>query len=404
MALALSRPLFLVLQKEFDAVNDPRVERTKLHRLSDILLLSFAAVCCGAEGFEDMQLWAVTYGVENLRRLLGVKLDNGIPHHDTFRRILNRLNPSLLEEQLNTLRQRLPTKKLEHIAIDGKILHGTARDANSPMSLLSVFATELNLVLGQTKIDSKTNEIPVAREILKTISIEGTTVTADALHCQRETALTIREGNAHYLLAVKENQKNLYDAIVSLFDHQREQGSVAEKGSVAMDMFRTVEKNHGRFEVRQGSVIAVRDWLPIDDPLRVWSDWHSVLSLESQRRWKERGVEKTSRFVRYFITSHPGNAETLMGFVRSHWSIENNLHWVMDVTFGEDSSSIATGHAPHNMATLRRLASFLLKSTEPAPSEEMPKALRKMSLRQRRKWAGWNADYLHQVLTNQESA
>lgn len=409
MSLALSRPLFLLLQKDFDALTDPRVHRTRLHRLSDILLLSLAAFCCGADSFEDIQVWSVTHGKESLQALLGVRLENGIPHHDTFRRVLGRLDPQCLEQSLNTLRRRLPKGEPgtnprpgtadndglvtgKHVAIDGKEIRGShnAAEGTDALALLSVFATDLNLVLGQRKVDSKTNEIPVAQDILGTIAIAGATVTADAMHCQTRTAEVIRGREADYLLAVKDNQKGLHDAIQRLFIANK-----IEK-RLPMTTFQQVEKGHGRVEIRRGYLIQVCDWLPVDDSLRVWQDWRSVLRIESERRWTHRGQEKQSAFTRHFISSSSGTVEELMGFARSHWKIENNLHWVMDVTFGEDASRVRSGHEAQNMATLRRLAAFLLKATAP---EEIP-GLKGISLRKRKKIAGWKADYLHRVLTN----
>jgi len=441
LALPLPRPLFQLLQDDFDALPDPRINRTRLHRLSDILLLSLAAFCCGADSFEDIQAWCVAHGAPALKQMIGVHLDNGIPHHDTFRRVLGRLEPKNVERSLTTLRQRLsqdtpcqdtpcqdtpcqdtptdppmdgtgrqhsgatdppalgesesvpPLATGKHIAIDGKELRGSHHGANGndPVALLSVYASELNLVIGQSTVDCKTNEIPVAREILATVAIEGATVTADALHCQVETADAIRARTADYLLAVKDNQKGLHNAIKTLFTINK-----VEK-RVPMTTFFEPDKGHGRIETRKGYLIQVSDWLPANDPLRVWKDWQGVLCIESERKWTHRGQPKDSTFVRYFITSSKADVGTLMGFARSHWAIENKLHWVMDVTFGEDASRVRVGNEARNLATLRRVAAFLLKASEP---DNLPKAIAGMSLRKRKKWAGWRTDYLQKVLTN----
>lgn len=405
MSLALARPLFLALQEDFDAFTDPRVNRTRLHRLSDILLLSLAAFCRGADSFEDIQVWSLAYGKEGLQKILGVRLNNGIPHHDTFRRVLCRLAPSYLEQSLHTLRKRSSESAQgdacvapapRHIAVDGKEIRGSHDKTTPALALLSVFATDLNLVIGQRKIDGKTNEIPVAQEILKNVAIEGAVVTADALHCQTQTVQVIRSRNADYLLAVKDNQKNLHDALQTLFTLNK------KEKRIPMTSFLQVEKGHGRLERRQGFLIRVADWLPAQDSLRAWQDWTSVLCIESSRQWTHRGQGKQSSFVRYFISSHGGTVQELMFFARSHWKIENNLHWIMDVTFGEDTSRIRKGNEAQNVATLRRVASFLLAATEPveADGQELPKALQNLSLRKRRKLAGWKADYLRQVITN----
>jgi len=338
MSLALARPLFLLLQEDFDSLTDPRVRRTRLHRLSDILVLSLAAFCCGADGFEDIQAWSLAHGAGDLRALLGVRLDNGIPHHDTFRRVLGRLDPCCLEHSLYRLRQRLPrpdgeaVAQTRHVGIDGKEIRGShdAANAGDALALLSVYASDLNLVIGQRKVDSKTNEIPVAQEVLRAVAIEGATVTADALHCQTQTAAVIRSRGADYLLAVKDNQKGLHDAVKALFAVNKEEKRVPMAAS------EQVEKGHGRVETRRGYLIRVADWLPDDDPLRVWEDWHGVLRIECERRWTHRGQEKSSHFVRHFISSSQGDVEQLMGFARSHWKIENNLRkktaWAVSLT------------------------------------------------------------------------
>lgn len=401
MSVALARPLFLALQENFDALPDPRVARTRLHRLSDLLLLSLAAFCCGANGFEDIQLWCLAQGVDALRALLGVRLDNGIPHHDTFRRVLARLEPAGLEQSLNTLRARVPVGEPEakpagrHLALDGKVLRGSqdARRATEPLGLLSVLATDLNLVLGQAKVSGTTSEIPVARDVLRTIDlidIAGATVTADALHCQSQTARVIRERGADYLLAVKDNQKGLHNALKGLFHRN------LKEARLPMQTAQQEETGHGRREKRTGWLIRADDWLPQDDPLFAWPGLQSVLCLEGERTWTERGHKKHSLCTRYFISSSTADVARLMGLVRSHWGIENKLHWILDVTFAEDASWVRSGHEAENLATVRRLAASLLQAAQP----DEPEAIQNMSLAKRRKWAGWKNTYLHKVLTN----
>lgn len=277
--------------------------------------------------------------------------------------------------------------------MDGKEVRGSQDGAShtAALSRLSLFATEVNLVIGQRKVDTKTNEIPVAQEVLQVVDIEGTTVSADALHCQVRTAEVIRERKADYLLAVKDNHKGLHDALKSVFTVNK-----TDK-RLPMTTFRQVEKGQGRLEARHGYLIGVEDWLPADDALRVWKDWQSVLCIESERRWTHRGQEKACQFTRYFISSSRAEVETMMEFARSHWEIENNLHWIMDVTFGEDACRARKGHGPQNLAILRRLSAFLLQATEPV---DVPPAIKGMSLRKCKKWAGWRSDYLQKVLAN----
>jgi predicted transposase YbfD/YdcC len=279
------RRLCLLLRDAFDALPDPRVERTRLHRLSDILLVARAAFCCGAEGFEDIEDWASAQEQEDLRRDFGARLDNGIPHHDTFRRVLSRLEPAALETALHLVRQRLPRQCTQrtpkHVALDGKELRGShnALHHSQALLLLSAFATDQNLVIGQTKVEAKSNEIPAAPQVLALLEIAGATVSADALHCQSETATAIRERKAHYLLAVKDNQQSLHEALAGLFQTNR------QHNRLPMTHAQTVEKDHDRIETRRAFLIRAADWLPLDDPLwQRWRDLNSVLCLQCERR------------------------------------------------------------------------------------------------------------------------
>ena len=218
-------PLFHALRDSFAKIPDPRVNRRKLHLLSDILLLSLAAVLCGAVGAEDITFWAKAQGIDLLRKSLGASLVNGIPHHDTFGRMLCRLNPLVIEESLHIVRKHVSNGPPTHIAIDGKEVRGSHNAAKqSPaIMLLSAFATDSGLVIGQQKVDSKSNEIPAAVDVLNQIDIAGATVTADALHAQRNTAAAIRDRGGNYLLAVKDNQPSLFAAVEHLFQTNREE-------------------------------------------------------------------------------------------------------------------------------------------------------------------------------------
>lgn len=385
------RRLCLLLRDAFDTLPDPRVERTRLHRLSDILLLALAAFCCGAEGFEDIQDWANAQGQEDLRRDFGARLDNGIPHHDTFRRVLSRLEPAALEAVLHLVRQRLPCQRTnhrpEHVALDGKELRGShdAWRQSEALLLLSAFATDRNLVLGQAKVDANSNEIPAARQVLASLDIAGATVTADALHCQTDTTTAIRERKADYLLAVKDNQQSLHEALIGLFQANR-----VDK-RLPMACAQTAEKDHGRMETRRAFLIRAADWLPLDDPLwQRWRDLNSLLCLQCERRWTHRGQARTSAFTRYFLSSSGASVHKHMQWARLHWKIENSLHWLMDVTFGEDACRARTGHEAQNLAVVRRTAAFLLKHSAEGTSRS--------SVRGRKKTAGWSRAYLLRTL------
>lgn len=378
------------LRDAFDALPDPRVERTRLHRLSDILLLSLAAFCCGAEGFEDIEDWAHVQGDEALRRDFGVRLDHGIPHHDTFRRVLARLDPAALERSLHVVRRRLGAGAVTHIALDGKEVCGShdAHSGTAAVLLLSAFATEQNLVLGQKRVDAGTNEVPAAIEVLSLLDardLEGATVTADALHCQRDTARAVRGRGAHYLLAVKENQPALHRALTGLFDTNR------AEGRLPMREARTLDKGHGRIERRAAALIRAADWLPEGDPLlSLWPGLAQVLCVTCERRWTHRGQERTSRCVRHFISGSPAGVEQHLAWARGHWRIENSLHWCLDVTFHEDACRARVGHEAQNLATLRRVAAFLLKHSA--------QGTKRTSVKGRKKTAGWSREYLIRTL------
>ncbi len=389
--ISSASPLTSVLLSAFATLPDPRVARTRLHHLSDLLLLSLASVCCGAEGFEDMEDWAKAQGEASLRADFGVALPNGIPHHDTFRRVLYRLQPEALEQCLHEVRKRLlapaAVSSVSHVALDGKELRG-AHDAALGQAipvLLSAFASDLHLVLAHRQVDSKTNEIPTARELLSTLNLQGATVTADAMHCQKETAKAIVEQNAHYLLAVKTNQGQLHQAIASLF------GTNLKEQRLPMQQATTHDKGHGRIETRHGFLVAVCDWLPEGDPLLAqWAGLTHVLCVQNITKVNQRGKERTHEQTRYFISSSTAPVQEQMAWVRSHWSIES-LHWVMDVTFGEDACRIRKGHEARNVATLRRVAAFLLRLSSQGTT--------RTSIKGRKKTAAWNRAYLLRTLT-----
>lgn len=365
-----------------------------------------------------MEEWAKVQGIEALRRDFNVELENGIPHHDTFRRVLARLRPEALEGSLHLVRRHHLGQALEqksgtpvpigHIAIDGKELRGS-HDAfhDSPaIMLLTAYASEQGFVLGHKKVDTKSNEIPAAVDVLsqidgseaidgiEAIEIKGATITADALHCQRDTARAIREREADYLLAVKHNQGTLHQALIALRVRLRRIGFEMNRQEqrLPMQTAQTLDKDHGRIELRKACLIRVADWLPNNDPLRsLWPDLTNVLCIECERSWTHRGQPKTSRFTRYFISSSAADVQEHMAFVRSHWRIENSLHSVMDVTFGEDASRVRVGHEAQNLATLRRVAATLLKLSSEGTG--------RTSVRGRKKTAGWSTPYLLRTLT-----
>ncbi|MGB3760463.1 MAG: ISAs1 family transposase [Rivularia sp. (in: cyanobacteria)] len=334
----------------FVDLEDPRIERTKRHQLIDVITIAICAVICGADSWVAIE----TYGQakkEWLKRFL--ELPNGIPSHDTFARIFASINPQKFQECfLSWIKSIAVLTDGEVIAIDGKNLkHSYDRKAgNRAISMVSAWAGTNKLVLAQRKVDSKSNEITAIPELIKVLDISGCIVTIDAIGCQKEIVNLISQKDANYIIALKKNQKNLYENVELLF---KEAISKRDKGFNASD-YSTRDLGHGREEVR--NYLMLSDVSNQIDPENKWNKLNSIGMVESVRT--ENG--KTTVETRYYISSLNLDAKKIGESIRSHWGIENSLHWILDVALNEDDCRIRKDNAPQNFAVLRHIAVNLL--------------------------------------------
>jgi predicted transposase YbfD/YdcC len=364
------------LISHFSVMKDPRYGNHQQHKLMDILVIAIAATICGADTWVDME----NYG-ESRKEWFSefLELDNGIPSHDTFGRVFSLLSAAEFEKcfmaWVEDIRELLDG---EIIAIDGKTVRRSydRTKGMKPIHLVSAWATQNRLILGQKKVSEKSNEITAIPELLDLLMLKGCIVTIDAMGCQKEIAQKIVEKEADYVLAVKGNQKGLHEDL-ELFFKDAKQTDFKE---VDHGFYKTVNKDHGRMEIRRHWLTSSIDWLPSK---KDWTGITQIGMVESERHQNDRiSVER-----RYYITSMLGSVEQFSQAVRYHWAIENSLHWVLDVAFREDDQRIRYG--AHNAAILRRLALNLLKQEKTS----------KRSIKSKRLKAGWDPDYLKKVLS-----
>ncbi len=328
----------------------PRVERTKRHQLIDIITIAICAVICGADSWVAIE----TYGQakqEWLKRFL--ELPNGIPSHDTFARIFALINPQEFQECfLSWIKSVALLTEGEVIAIDGKNLKHSydKKSGNRAINMVSAWATTNKLVLAQRKVNSKSNEITAIPELIKVLDISGCIVTIDAIGCQKEIINLISQKDGDYIIALKKNQKSLYESTELLF---KEAISKSNKSFITSH-YSTREQGHGREEIR--NYLMLSDISNRIDPENKWKKLNSIGMIESVRT--ENG--KTTVETRYYISSLNLDAKKFGESVRSHWGIENSLHWILDVALNEDDCRIRKENAPQNFAVLRHIAVNLL--------------------------------------------
>ncbi|MFL6337056.1 MAG: ISAs1 family transposase [Pyrinomonadaceae bacterium] len=373
----MSEPVSLSLFDSLGEVPDPRRERTKLHRLVDILIIAVCATICAAETWEEI----AEFGQAKeswFRKFLA--LPNGIPSHDTFRRVFLRINPKQFQEAfLEWVRGLAQVRDGEVIAIDGKQARGArTSDGKEGLRLVSAWACEQRLVLGQLKTAEKSNEITAIPLLLELLELKGCIVTIDAMGCQTAVAAQIISQGADYVLSLKGNQGLLHEEVAEYF-------AWAERidfKDLEYDYCATLEKDHGRIEGRRCWVTEDTDWFV---EKAEWAGLRSFIMVEAEREvvGQAASVER-----RYFISSLPADAKQALRAVRGHWQVENSLHWVLDVAFGEDACRTRTGHAPENLATLRHIAVNLLKQERSC----------KLGVKSKRLKAGWDESYMLKVL------
>jgi predicted transposase YbfD/YdcC len=367
-------------------VPDPRVERRKEHQLVDILVIAVCTLLCAGETFNDMEDfgkakydWFKTF----------LDLRHGIPSHDTFNRVFAALDPKeFLDCFLRWTQSLREAVSQEIVALDGKALRRALARDQSIKYIVSAWAESNGLVLGQWKVDEKSNEITAVPELLRVLELSGCIVTLDAMGCQKRIAKEIIEADADYVLALKGNQEMVHEEVKSFLDaaleeqqSRRPAGARLSKAAATLAAVEVVDKDHGRLETRRYYQSEQLDWFA--DRLK-WEGLKSVGMVESVRQVDgQTTVER-----RYYLSSLPLGVETFARAVRSHWGVENKVHWIMDVCFGEDQSRARTGYAAENLATLRRLALNLLKREK----------TKKRGIRGKQLNASWDHAYLLRLL------
>ena len=357
----------------FGSIDDPRSHINKLHKLVDILLIGIISVISGAETWKQMVEFANSKH-DFLKEFL--ELPNGIPSEDTFNRLFSSIDSSQFEscfiDWVNSISN---ISKGQVIAIDGKTLRGAKSGGKkSPVHMVSAWANQSNLVLGQVRVNDKSNEITAIPKLLETLLIEGNIITIDAMGTQTNIANKIIENNADYILAVKENQKELLSEIKDEFRFSK---------TIETDI--NIDIGHGRIETRKCSVISKFQFIKNKD--NKWNSLKQVIKIESVREFKNSNKPQEKAF-RYYITSLEDNAEKHQEYIRSHWGVENKLHWTLDVAFSEDASRKRSKNAAQNYSILLKIALNLLKNEK---SE-------KQGIAGKRLKAGWNNEYLLKVL------
>lgn len=360
----------------FVNLTDPRREN-KRHKLIDIITIAICAVICNADSFANIhefgqakQAWFKTF----------LELPHGIPSSDTFERVFASIDPNEFKACFIQWIQAI--RQLTHgevVAVDGKTLRRSHDQNNgkSAIHMVSAWACANGLVLGQTKTEAKSNEITAIPELLRLLEIEGCIVTIDAMGCQKRISETIVEKGADYIFSLKGNQGNLCDDVQLYFQGQRERNFT----DVSLDYHETTDAGHGKIEIRKYWTLSDIDWLQGKEN---WRNLTTICMVERERQFEN----KIENEISYYIGSVKSDAKTFAHAIRSHWGIENSLHWVLDVSFREDESRIRKGHAPDNFAVLRHIALNMIKK----------ETSEKKSIKAKRLRAGWDHDYLLKVL------
>jgi predicted transposase YbfD/YdcC len=359
----------------FAKLTDPRVERTKLHSLLDMVFIALCATICGAEGWADVERFAKAKRDWFARFL---SLENGIPSHDTFGRVFARLDTQEFQTCVHNWLLNLGLQlKDQGISIDGKTLRHSfdAATGKSALHMVSAWASQLRICLGQVAVDRKSNEITAVPKLLELLEVTGAVVTLDAMHCQKETTAAIRAKKADYVITVKANQPKLHDIVQQFFL------DAAERDYEGVRIHKTTERNRGRVERREVYVA------PAPAELIESGEWAGLRTIGMIYRYREDGEE--SHAVTFFISSLPPRVKRIARHVRGHWGVENSLHWVLDVTFAEDDSRIRKGSSPEIAGIFRRLALSILQQDTSLKS----------SIRGKRLQAGWNEENLERIIS-----
>jgi len=363
------------LTEYFEDIDDPREKLKSIrHKLVDIITIAVCAIISGAEGWNDIE----QYGKQKksfFKKFL--ELPNGIPSHDTFRRVFTLIDSTQFRKGfIKWVRTITKLAKGKIVAVDGKTVRRSHKDGESPIHIVSAWAQDNNVVLGQLKTKEKSNEITAIPELLDILDIKGSIITIDAMGCQKDIAEKIIEKEADYILALKGNQGNIHKEVKKIFENELEK--------VKYEFHEENTKGHGRIENRKCTSIILENQAIGLKEINKWKGLKSIVRIESQREYKN----KISTETRYYISSLETNAKEFNESIRKHWSIENSLHWVLDVAFREDDSRIRTGNSAENLVILRHMALSLLKQE---------KSL-KRGVKGKRLMAAWSDDYLLKVL------
>jgi len=363
------------LLEKLGEIEDPRRQwGNKRHKLEEILIIGLCSVICCGEDFVDME----ELGKDREEWLKGfLELPNGIPDSDTFRRVYERVNPKAVAKALNAWLDNAQRSGGRNINIDGKTICGSENSEHSAYHVVSAWVSENNITLGELAINEKSNEIAAIPELLDIIDIEGDIVTIDAMGCQTAIAKKIREKQADYVLALKDNQPTLHENVKDYFDWIEKEKPKSE----TINTWKSKpEKCHGRIETRE-ILAASADWL---EGKNDWADIQTIIRCRCTR--ETDGVKTTS--IRHYISSFDTSAEDFGAIIRGHWAVENQLHWILDVVFREDDSRARKDNSPLNLNVLRKIALALLKNIH----------LGRLSLRKKMLKAARDPDFLLRLL------
>lgn len=365
------------IKEHFSPLSDPRVLLKTRHKLVDVVVLTLCAVIAGADDWVEIaafgrekEEWFKTF----------LELPGGIPSHDTFGRVFALIDPDEFGKCfINWIRGTLPMSDSDVIAIDGKTGRRSHDRANgkSAIHMVSAWAVHNRLILGQVKTDDKSNEITAIPELLKLVDIKGCVVTTDAMGCQKEIAKQIVDQGGDYVFSLKGNQGNLHKEVELLFQDAKKNGNKA----LEPQTYTTVDGGHGRIETRHYTLTAHVDWFEEK------SKWKKLTTFGMVESSREIG-DKIEQETRYFISSLSCDVKRFAQAARDHWGVENSLHWCLDISFREDDNRVRVGHAPENLAIIRRFALSLIKQDP----------LRKIGVKASRKRAGWSNHYLLHLL------
>lgn len=368
----------LPLKEHFSGLDDPRAQHSIEHLLLDIVIVTICAVICGADTWVEIE----NYGLAKQEWLeTFLDLPNGIPSHDTFERMFARLRPDQLQQCfLNWVQAVFNITDGQLISLDGKTLRGSYECGGKQgmIHMVSAWASQNRLVLGQRKVNEKSNEITALPELLKVLDLNGAVVSIDAMGCQTKIAAQIVSQQGDYVLALKANQGLLHQDVQQLFEHAHNQNF----RDIEHDFYQTQEQGHGRQEIRRYWVMGKTEYLIGAEN---WAKLTTIGCVESQR---QVGDTITSE-KRYYLLSLPLDATGFATAVRGHWGIENQLHWVLDVGFREDQSRATQGYCAENLAVIRHLALNLLSQEKSAKGGTRAKRLK----------AGWDDQYLTKILS-----